>query len=91
MPVVHAPQKCPVAMWPLVHEKLDEILEQRIIVQVEEPTDWVSSLAYSWKVNGKLRVCLDPRDVNKAIKRDNYKIPTIEEITHKLAEEVHKG
>ena len=72
-------------MWPLVHEKLDEFLEQGIIVPVEEPTDWVSSLAYSWKANGKLRVCLDPRDVNKAIKRDHYKIPTIEKITHQLA------
>ena len=47
--------------------------------------DWVSSLAYSWKANGKLRVCLYPRDVNKAIKRDHYKTPTVEEITHLLA------
>ena len=84
-PVVHAPQKCPIAMQPLVHGKLDEFLEQGIIVPVEEPMDWVSSLAYSWKANGKLRVCLDPRDVNKAIKRDHYKIPTMEEITHQLA------
>ena len=52
---------------------------------MEEPTDWVSSLTYSWKANGKLRVCLDPRDVNKAIKRDHYKTPTVEEITHQLA------
>ena len=52
---------------------------------MEEPTDWVSSLTYSWKANGKLRVCLDPQDVNKAIKRDHYKTPTVEEITHLLA------
>ena len=84
-PVVHAPRKCPIAMQPLVPEKVDEFLEQRSIVPVEEPTDWVSSLAYSWKANGKLRVCLDPRDINRAIKRDHYKIPTIEEITHQLA------
>ena len=72
-------------MQPLVHEKLDEFLEQGTIVPVEEPTDWVSSLTYSWKANGRLRVCLDPRDVNKAIKRDHYKILTIEEITLQLA------
>ena len=52
---------------------------------MEEPTDWVSSLTNSWMANGKLRVFLHPRDVNKAIKRDHYKIPTIEEITHQLA------
>ena len=84
-PIVHAPQKCSIAMWPLVCEKLDEFLEQGIIVPVEEPTDQVSSLAYLWKANGKIRVCLDPRDVNRAIKRDHYKIPTKEEITHQLA------
>ena len=84
-PIVHAPQKCPIAMRPLVREKLDEFMEQGIIIPVEEPTDWVSSLAYSWKANGKLRVCLDPQDVNKAIKRDHYKTPTVEEITHLLA------
>ena len=83
-PIIHAPRKCPIAMLPLVREKLDEFLEQGIITPVEEPMDWVSSLAYSWKANGKLRVCLDPRDVNKAIKRDHYKTPTIEEITHQL-------
>ena len=83
--IVHAPQKCPIAMWPLVQEKVDEFMEQGIIIPVEEPMDWVSSLAYSWKANGKLRVCLDPRDVNKAIKRDHYKTSTVEEITHLLA------
>ena len=84
-PIIHAPRKCLIAMRPLVGEKLDEFLEQGIITPVEEPTDWVSSLACSWKANGKLRVCLDPRDVNKAIKRDHYKTPTVEEITHLLA------
>ena len=68
-----------------MHEKLDEWLKEGIITPVEEPTDWVSSLAYSRKANGKLRICLDPKDLNAAIKRDHYKTPTVEEITHKLA------
>ena len=29
-------------MQPLVQEKLDEFMEQGIIIPVEEPTDWVS-------------------------------------------------
>ena len=40
------------AMQSLVCEKLDEFIDQGIIIPVEEPTDWVSSLAYSWKANG---------------------------------------
>ena len=69
-PVVHAPQKCPIAMWPLVQEKLDEWEKSDIITPVEEPTDWVSSLAYSMKPNGRLWLCLNPKDLNDAIKRD---------------------
>ena len=53
-PVVHPPRKCPIAMRPLVRAKLDEWEKEDIITPVEEPTDWVSSLAYSMKPNGKL-------------------------------------
>ena len=72
-------------MWSLVHEKLDGLIEQCIIVSVEETTDWVSSLAYLWKANGELQVCLDPKDLNTAIRCDYYKIPTVDEITQELA------
>ena len=28
---------------------------------------------------GKIRICLDPKDLNKAIKRPNYQMPTLDE------------
>ena len=36
------------------------------------------------KANSKLRICLDPKDLNKAIICENHKAPTLEEITHVL-------
>ena len=60
IPVVHTLRKCPIAIRPLVDKKLDKLLEQEVIVPVTEPTDWVSSLAYSWKADGDLRTCLNP-------------------------------
>ena len=84
-PVIHAPHKCLIAMCLLMCEKLDEFLEQEIIVPVTEPTDWVSPLAYSWKANGKFWVCLDPKDLNAAICHDHYHTPTLDEITHELS------
>ena len=83
--MVHAPRKCPIAMQALVLDKLDEFIDQGIIVSVEEPSDWVSSLAYSWKANGKLQLCLDPKDLNAAVRCDHYKTPTVKEITHELS------
>ena len=55
------------------------------MTKVCAPTDWVSSTAYSRKSNNKLRVCLDPKDLNRAIKRPQYKTPTLDEIIHQLA------
>ena len=39
---------------------------------------------YPKKANGKLRICLDPKDLNKAIIWENHKAPTLEEIAHVL-------
>ena len=34
---------------------------------------------------GKLRVCIDPRDLNRAMKRPKYQMPTVDEVLPKLA------
>lgn len=83
-PVIHAPRKCPIHLKDEVKKEIEKMLEDKIIRKVDEPTDWVSSLAYSRRGNGLLRICLDPKDLNKAIKRCHHRTPTLEEITHKL-------
>ena len=83
-PVIHAPVSALLQYAHLYVRSWDEFLEQKIIVLVTEPTDRVSSLAYSWKANGKLWVCLDPKDLNAAIHCDHYCTPTLDEITHEL-------
>ena len=47
-----------------------------IIVPVNEPTNWVSSLVMVEKPNENLRVCLDPRNINKANKRKHHRLST---------------
>ena len=54
-----------------------------IITPVSQPTDWVSSMVVVSKTN-KLRICLDPTDLNKAIRRPHYPMPTIEEVLPEL-------
>lgn len=34
----------------------------------------------SKKPNGKIRICMDPRSLNKYIKREHYQLPTIDNI-----------
>lgn len=57
-----------------------------VIKKIDEPTDWVSSLVIVQKTNGALRICLDPRDLNKAVKREHFKLPTREEIMSQFAD-----
>lgn len=65
-PVVHGCRKIPFAVWDRLKETLD-IQEQRSVCRkVTKPTPWVSSLVITEKKNGTLRVCLDPRDLNRA-------------------------
>ena len=34
---------------------------------------------------GKIRICLDTKDLNEAVKRPKYQMPTLEEVLPKLS------
>lgn len=50
-----------------LRETLKELVQQDIIASVTQPTEWISSMATVPKKDGKLEICLDPRDLNQAI------------------------
>lgn len=79
-PVIHPSRKVPAALRNSLLKELERMEREKVIEKVDYPTDWVNSLVIVEKNNGDLRLCLDPRDLNKAIKREHYPLPTIEEI-----------
>ena len=84
VPVVHPPCRVPFSLHGKLKETLDRMEKNGVIARVDRPTDWVNSLVIAEKKDGNLRLCLDPHDLNKVIKRELYKIPTAEEIASKL-------
>ncbi|XP_030855067.1 uncharacterized protein K02A2.6-like [Strongylocentrotus purpuratus] len=84
-PVVHAPRRCPIHLRDELKLEFDDIEGNGVITKVIEPSAWVSSIAVSRKSNGKLRVCLDPKDLNRAIRRCHYRTITSDEVIHKLS------
>ena len=66
----------------LKHE-LRQMINDDIIATVSESTEWISNLLLVSK-SGKLCICMDPRDLNRAIRREHYQMPTIEEIATRL-------
>ena len=83
-PVQHAPRRVPVALREKVKQELEKLNEEDIITPVTEPTKWISSMVEVVKPNGKIRICLDPRDLNQAVQREHYPLPTIEDISTRL-------
>lgn len=85
-PVVSPSKRIPATLRDKLRLKLSQMEKQEVIRKVDEPTDWVSSLAIVDKPNtNDLRICLDPKHLNEAIKREHFQLPTIEEITTRMA------
>ena len=85
-PTVMPPRRVPLTVKDRLKEELARLENANVIKRVEEPTDWVSSLVVTEKSNGKLRVCIDPQQLNKALRRSHYPLPIIEDILPELAD-----
>ena len=85
VPVVNPPRRVPEALKSKLKAELDTMESGHIIAKVTEPTDWVNSLVVVEKPKtGKLRICLDPKALNEAIRRPHYPMFTLDDVTSKL-------
>ena len=74
------PENCFTLQGKLEKEQ-EEMVRQGNIAPVEGHSDWVNELVIREKPNGSLRICLDPKDLNKAIKQEHHPVPTLDDIT----------
>ena len=85
VPVVNPPRRVPEALKLRLKDELDTMESDQIIRKVTDPTDWVNSLVVVEKPKtDKLRICLDPKALNEAIRRLHYPVSTLEDVTAKL-------
>jgi len=84
LPVVHAPRSVPVTICDQLKTELDHLQKCGFIAQVEEPTDWVNILVCVRKKNGRVRIFIDPGDLNKAICREHYPMSSIDDIVTRI-------
>ena len=93
-PARHAPRKVPIHLETAFKEEITSLMKLGIL-EVKEHTDWVNSYVIVEKDTGshhspnhtikkKLRICLDPRDLNEALEREPYHTCSVDEITAKL-------
>ena len=84
-PVIHPPRKVPIALKDSIKAELDRMEAEGVVVKVDEPTEWVNSMVTVVKPNGQLRICIDPKDLNKVIEREHYPMKTLEEVVGQMA------
>ena len=65
--------------------ELDRLVDVGVLAPVDEPTDWVNQIAIATKKDGSLRICIDPRSLNLALKREHYQSPVLDDILPHLA------
>ena len=73
-----------IPQMPKVRTELERMQKLGVITKVTEPTDWCQHMVVVPKSNGQLRICVDMKPLNKAIRRERYMLPTIDDILHRL-------
>ena len=83
-PTRHAPRKVPIHLQDAFHEEIRNLEALGILEETKDVTEWVNSFVIMEKkipinsnnshspghsMNKKLRICLDPRDLNEALER----------------------
>lgn len=81
---VQATRKIPFGLQENLKKTLLEMESKNIISKVDYPTDFVNSLIIVEKPDGRLRLCIDPRQLNNQIMREHYTIPTLDDILYRL-------
>lgn len=87
------PRMCPARRYHFsiiqrLKPKLDDLERTGVIAKVtDEIPKFVSNMVIREKGNGDLRICLDPEQLNKAIVKPRYVIPTFDELSCKLKDQ----
>ena len=87
VPARHAPRKVLIHLQDDFHAEIHNLVKQGVLEKVEHSTEWVNSFVIvekdisvnsgntqtpNHKFKKKLQICLDPRDLNEALKWEPY-------------------
>ena len=84
-PRIQPARRIPFALDEKFRKELDKMVEMGVVTKVDEPTEWVSQVVVTTKKSGELRVCIDPKFLNEALKREHYRLPLLEDILPALS------
>ena len=72
--------------WEITLPELNNMVESGEIRSVTEPTDWCAAMVPVIKKTGAVRICVDLKQLNAAVRREHHMLPSLEDIAPKRAE-----
>jgi hypothetical protein len=69
-----------------VKKEVEKMLEAGFIIRPCRYTEWISSVVPMQKKDGRWRVCVDFRDLNRATPKDEYPMPVAETLINTAAD-----
>ena len=78
-------RRVPFPMLDKVSDELKRMEQLGVIVKVTEPTEWCSPIVVVPKPSGNIRICVDLKHLNRAVSREKYMLPTVDDMIHNLA------
>ena len=79
------PSKIAFLLMESCRRELERIEANDIIEKVTEPTDWCARMVHVPKKSGEVRICVDLKCLNHAVRHEHYPLYTLEDIAPRLA------
>ena len=83
-PIAQPLRQTPFKMKKQIEDKIDELEKNDIIEKTSGPTPWVSNIVAVPKQNNTVRLAIDMRQANKAILRERFPMPNIDETLQQM-------
>jgi len=78
-------RRVPLALEGKLKTTLESLVQRGVLSVVDEPTDFVSQMAIVEKADHSLRICIDAQVLNRALKREHFRLPTLDDVLPKLS------
>ena len=84
-PSVTPSRRIPIVLREKFKGELDRFQKVGVWAKVDEPTAWVSSVGIATKRSGSLRICINPRPLNQAVRREAHQLPILDNLMPEMA------
>jgi len=85
-PVVTPTRRIPPTLKEKFKKEIDRLKNLGVITPMDKSTPWVSNVVVVTKKSGALRICIDLRPLNAALKHERYQLPFLEDILPELGQ-----